>query len=197
MCNFSPLPGAEAGWDGFQLLLGGSNLQWEQDKFVQAKAVLWEGKDLVGSPSVCIYLDSTGGLAAKHPSTEGECLPGEQQQKTLQNKLILAIWRDTSFLSCQALLLLLHLKCDSEHHAGSSAGLLSRCVSLAGQAAGLWRRHKARGGKFCDATEPRQLHIKVHVRLWEQPNLTLPGVALETVRVDTAQCWLCNTMLLK
>lgn len=33
--------------------------------------------DLVGSHFVCICLASTGGLAAKHPVTEEEHLPGE------------------------------------------------------------------------------------------------------------------------
>lgn len=79
MCKFAPLLGAEAGLDGFQLLLSGSNSQWEEDKFIHAKAVPWVGEYLVGSHFGCIYLDSTGGLAAKHPVTEGEHLPGGHQ----------------------------------------------------------------------------------------------------------------------
>lgn len=48
------------------------------------------------------------------------------------------------------------------------------------------------------SVKPGQLPVKVHVRSWEQPNLTLSSAALEKVRVDTAQCFspLCNATLL-
>lgn len=63
---------------GFHLL-SGSRLQQEEDKFLYAKAVSQEGKDVGGGHFMCICLASTGGLAAKHPVAEEEHLLGEQE----------------------------------------------------------------------------------------------------------------------